>query len=48
MDEQIRQIAERICGLRDALDLTIEEMAGKCGMSADPSVRDSVGCADVR
>ncbi len=35
MDEQIRQIAERIGGLRDALNLTVEEMAEKCGMPAE-------------
>ena len=27
MDEQIRQIGERIRGLRDALDLSVEDMA---------------------
>ena len=47
MDEQIRQIAERICGLRDALDLTIEEMAGKCGMSADEYRRIESGEYDI-
>mgnify|MGYP003181586165 CR=1 FL=1 len=26
MDEQIRQIGERIRGLRDALDLSVEDM----------------------
>ena len=31
MDEQIRQIGERIRGLRDALDLSVEDMAGQCG-----------------
>lgn len=33
MDEQIRQIAERIRGLRDALDLSVEEMAESCGLT---------------
>ncbi|HJC95189.1 MAG TPA: XRE family transcriptional regulator [Candidatus Phocaeicola gallinarum] len=30
MDEQIKQIGERVRGLRDALDLSIEEMAADC------------------
>ena len=28
MNEQIEQIAERLAGLRDALEITPEEMAG--------------------
>lgn len=32
MDEQIRQIGERIRGLRDALELSVEEMADRCGL----------------
>ncbi len=35
MDEQIRQIAERLKGLRDALDMTEEEVAADCGLTAD-------------
>ena len=30
MNEQIKQIAERLKGLRDSLDLSLEEMAAKC------------------
>jgi transcriptional regulator with XRE-family HTH domain len=30
MNEQIRQIADRIKGLRDSLDITVEEMAERC------------------
>ena len=47
MDEQIRQIAERIGGLRDALDLTIEEMAEKCRMTADEYRRIESGEFDI-
>lgn len=32
MDEQIRQIAERLRGLRDVLELTTGEMARDCGI----------------
>lgn len=35
MDEQIKQIAERIRGLRDALDLSVEEMAAQCGLGIE-------------
>ena len=35
MDEQIRQIGERIRGLRDALDLSVEDMAGQCGLPVE-------------
>jgi len=30
MEEQIKQIANRIKGLRDSLDITVEEMAERC------------------
>lgn len=35
MDEQIRQIAERLKGLRDALDLSVDEVASDCSLSVD-------------
>ena len=35
MDEQIKQIAERLRGLRDALELSPEEVAKACQLSAD-------------
>lgn len=35
MDEQIRQIGERIRGLRDALELSVEEMADRCGLRVE-------------
>ena len=34
MDEQIKQIAERVRGLRDALGLGIDEMAESCGLAS--------------
>lgn len=33
MDEQIRQIAERLRGLRDAMELTTEELSQECGIN---------------
>lgn len=35
MDEQILQIAERLKGLRDALDLSPEEVAAVCQLTPD-------------
>ena len=35
MEEQIIQIAERLRGLRDALDLSIDELIGECGISKE-------------
>ena len=54
MDEQIKQIAERLRGLRDAMELTTEELANECGIdrkydAADcPPLRYRSRCADVR
>ena len=33
MDEQIKQIAERLRGLRDVLELTAEDIARECDIS---------------
>ena len=35
MDEAIKQISERLKGLRDVLDITVEEMANTCGITTD-------------
>ena len=35
MDEQIRQIAERLKGLRDALDLSVEKVAADCNFTVE-------------
>ena len=35
MDEQIKQIAERLRGLRDALDLSVEVVASDCMLTLD-------------
>lgn len=35
MDEQIKQIAERLRGLRDALELSMEEVASDCKLTAE-------------
>ena len=35
MDEQIKQIGERLRGLRDVLDISLEEMASLCEISIE-------------
>ena len=35
MDEQIKQIAERLRGLRDAMELTPNDIANECGIDKD-------------
>ena len=32
-NEQMRELGERLCGLRDACDMTVEEMAAELGVS---------------
>ncbi len=47
MDEQIRQIAERLKGLRDSLDLGIEEIAADCGLGTEEYAALESGESDL-
>ncbi|CDE66048.1 MAG: XRE family transcriptional regulator [Parabacteroides sp.] len=47
MDEQIKQIAERLIGLREALELTPEEVAQTCHISVDEYNRIESGSVDI-
>ena len=47
MDEQIKQIAERLRGLRDAMELTTDEMASDCGISKEEYERAESGEHDI-
>lgn len=47
MDEQIKQIAERLRGLRDVLELTAEELARDCDLSTDEYLRAETGESDI-
>ena len=47
MEEQIIQIAERLRGLRDALDLSIDELIGECGISREEYEKAENGSADI-
>ena len=47
MNEQIRQIAERMRGLRDALDLTSDQAAQACELSLQEYEKYESGQADI-
>lgn len=47
MDDQIKQIAERIKGLRDALDISVEEMAETVGCPLDKYIQLETGTSDI-
>lgn len=47
MNEQIRQIAERLAGLRDALEITPEEIAGVCNLTTEQYLELESGTVDI-
>ena len=47
MDEAIRQIAERLRGLRDVLELTTEEVARDCGIEQSEYEQTESGNVDI-
>jgi transcriptional regulator with XRE-family HTH domain len=47
MNEQIKQIAERLKGLRDSLDLSIEEMAKQSNRTPEEIQRYEAGETDI-
>ena len=47
MNTQIKQIAERLRGLRDALDLNIAQAAEKCGIPESDYARYESGTSDI-
>ncbi len=47
MDEQIIQIAERLRGLRDVLELSVEEISQSCGISIEEYERAESGKVDI-
>ena len=47
MNTQIKQIAERLRGLRDALDLTITQAAEKCNIPEAEYARYESGTSDI-
>ncbi len=47
MNEQIKQIAERLAGLRDALEITPEEMAKACNLTTEEYLKLETGTVDI-
>jgi transcriptional regulator with XRE-family HTH domain len=47
VNEQIKQIAERLTGLRDVLEISVEEMANVCNLSVDEYLLLESGTADI-
>jgi len=47
MDEQIRQIAERLRGLREVLELKVEEVAKDCDLSVEEYSKAESGESDI-
>ena len=47
MDEQIRQIAQRLQGLRDALDLTAADVAAECAIPLEEYREAESGTSDI-
>ena len=47
MDEQLKQIGERLRGLRDVLDIPVSEMAETIGVSADKYEKIEQGEMDI-
>ncbi|MDE6855588.1 MAG: helix-turn-helix domain-containing protein, partial [Muribaculaceae bacterium] len=46
MDE-LMQLAQRLKGLRDSLDLTVEEMAADCGVTPETLLKYESGDHDI-
>lgn len=47
MNEQIKQISERLKGLRESLDLSVQEMAEQVNKSAEEIQKYESGAADI-
>ncbi|MDR2119570.1 MAG: cupin domain-containing protein [Tannerella sp.] len=47
MNEQIKHVAERLRGLRDALEITVDEMAETCEMTAEEYLAMESGTTDI-
>jgi len=47
MDEQIKQIAERLRGLRDVLELTVEDVSRDCDLSVEEYAQAETGESDI-
>src|SRR5574344_60276 len=47
INEQIKQMAMRLRGLREDLELSVEELASKCGVTTDELKNFESGASDI-
>ncbi|MDR2385242.1 MAG: helix-turn-helix domain-containing protein, partial [Tannerella sp.] len=47
MNEEIKQIAQRLKGLRDALEIPVEDIAGKCKITPKEYMQLESGTVDI-
>lgn len=47
MNEEIKAVAERLIGLRDIMDVSVEEASGVCGVSIDQYKQYESGTVDI-
>ena len=47
INEQIKQMAMRLRGLREDVDMTVEEVAQKCGITPDELIKYESGESDI-
>ena len=47
MEEAIKQIGERLKGLRESLDLSVQEMAETCGVTEEKYLKMEAGENDL-
>lgn len=47
MDEQIKQIADRLCGMREVLEISPEEAASTCGITKEQYLNYESGKIDI-
>ena len=47
MNEEIKQIAERLKGLRDVLELSVDDVAGVCGIAPEKYLELESGTVDI-
>ena len=47
MEEAIKQIGERLKGLREALDISVQEMAETCGISEEKYLKMETGESEL-
>ena len=47
MNEEIKQIAERLKGLREVLELSVEDVAATCGLSPEKYLELESGSVDI-